>query len=117
MGALDVIIKVILAAGGLAGLGALFMVNAQKNKLVADTGKTHAEADNVVAEAQQRRTAREISLIEPYERMHDRMQRELSEAYQEIDRLKLWVRSLMDACRAAGIEVPDEPPRIEHATD
>ncbi len=114
----DLIVKVLVGVGGLAGVGALFMVRAQKRKLLADTGKTDAEADSVLADAQAKRTAREVSLIEPYERIQNRLSRELDEAYAEIDRLKDWVALLTDAMKAAGIHVPDEPPKVhrQHPT-
>lgn len=114
----DLILKLILAAGGIGGITALFMVRAQKRKLVADTGKTDAETDSVLADAQAKRTTREISMIEPYERIQARMARELQDAYAEIDRLKAWCASMAAAMRAAGINVPDEPPKITpHTTD
>lgn len=106
---LDVIVKVLVALGGLTGVGAFFMVRSQKRKLVADTDKTEAEADSVVADAQQKRTAREISLIEPYERMHVRMAAELDDLYAEVDRLKEYIQTLAQVIRGAGVEVPPMP--------
>ena len=105
------IVQILVAVGGLAGIGALLMVSAQKRKLVADTGKTDAEAENVLADAQAKRTAREVSLIEPYERVQTRMQQELEEAYEELDWMRDYLHMLTNALRQAGIDVPPEPIR------
>jgi len=110
---IDLLVKLLVGLGGVGGVTAFFMVRAQKRKLLADTGKTDAEADSLLADAQTKRTAREVSLLEPYERIQNRMGRELNEAYQEIDRLKEWVMRLTDAMKAAGIPVPDEPPKVQ----
>ena len=109
---LDWVLRGLLAIGGIGGLVALLTVRAQKRKIVADTGKTDAEADSVLADAQAKRTQREISMIEPYERIQARMARELHDAYAEIDRLKAWCAMMTEAMRAAGIPVPDEPPKV-----
>ena len=109
-------LRALLALGGIGGLVALLTVRAQKRKIVADTGKTDAEADSVLADAQAKRTAREISMIEPYERIQARMSRELRDAYAEIDRLKAWCGLMAQAMREAGIKVPDEPPKIQRVS-
>lgn len=106
---LDIALKILVAVGGLAGASALFMVRAQKRKLIAESGKTDAEADSVVADAQSKRTAREISMIEPYERIQARMQRELIDVYAELDRLKAWAELMAEALRGAGVAVPPMP--------
>lgn len=113
MGAvLDTLVKVVVAFGGLAGLGSFFMVRQQKRKIVAESDKTEAEADSVLADAQQKRTAREISLIEPYERMHRRMAEELVDLYAEVDRLKAYTEMLAQMLRNAGLPVPPMPPKL-----
>ena len=109
--ALDYLVKAILTAGGVGGITALFMVRSQKRKLVAESGKTDAEADSVLADAQAKRTAREISMIEPYERIQKRMQGELDDVYAEIDRLKEYIETLVTVVRRAGVPVPDMPPK------
>lgn len=106
---LDIALKILVAVGGLAGLSALFMVRAQKRKLIAESGKTDAEADSVFADAQFKRTAREISMIEPYERIQARMQRELIDVYAELDRLREWAELMAEALRGAGVTVPPMP--------
>lgn len=108
----DLVIKLLTVAGAVGGGGAFLMVRAQKNKLIAETGKTSAEADTLIADAQIKRTDREVSLLEPYERIQRRVGRELNEAYEEIDRLRAWATQLTTALKAAGIPVPDEPPRM-----
>lgn len=109
----DVVLKLLAGLGAVGGGGAFFMVRAQKRKLLADTGKTDAEADGLLADAQAKRTQREVSLLEPYERIQNRMGHELDEAYQEIDRLKEYLGRMVDALKAAGIPVPDEPPKVQ----
>lgn len=110
--ALDAVVKILVAIGGLSGLGAFFMVRQQKRRIVADTDKTEAEADSVLADAQQKRTAREISLIEPYERMHKRMAEELVDLYAEVDRLKAYTEMLAQMLRNAGLPIPPMPPKL-----
>lgn len=104
-------VKVVIAIGGLGGIAALFMVTTQKRKLMADTGKTDAEANAVLETAQSTRTAREISMIEPYERIQARMQHEMDDLYAEIDRLKAWAESLAGVLEANGLTVPPMPPK------
>lgn len=109
----DWIVKIVVALGGLGGITAFFMVRAQKRKLIADTGKTDAEADSVMADAQSKRTAREISMIEPYERIQARMSLEIEELYDKVDRLQAWAEMMADALRKNGLPIPDMPPRKE----
>lgn len=110
---LDVIVKILVGIGGLGGMTAFLMVRAQKRKLVADTGKTDAEADSVMADAQSKRTAREISMIEPYERIQARMSLEIEELYDKVDRLQKWAEMMAHSLRAHDIPVPDMPPKKE----
>jgi hypothetical protein len=107
----DYVVKGLLAIGGLAGMAGLLSVRAQKRKLLSESGRTDAEADSVLADAQSKRTAREISMIEPYERIQARMQGELDDVYAEIDRLKDYIETLVEVIRKAGVPVPDMPPK------
>lgn len=108
---IDIALKIFVVLGGSAGVTALFMVGAQKRKLVAESGKTDAEADSMLADAQSKRTAREISMIGPYERIQARMQAELNDVYAELDRLKEWAEQMATALRGAGVPIPPMPPK------
>lgn len=96
-------IQVLVALGGVAGVASLFMVSAQKRKLLSDTGKTDAEAADVMAQTYERRA---ISLMDPYERIQERMEQELDEAFADIDALRDYVKELVALLADAGIEVP-----------
>jgi hypothetical protein len=95
----------------------LLTVRAQKRKLISESGKTDAEADAAFSEAYHRRASTQVSLVGPYERVMDRMQEELDEANERIDRLTTYVETLVDIVRGAGLAVPpmprppDPPPR------
>ena len=105
-------IAVLGALGGLGGIGALFMVRTQKRKLLADTGKTVAEADSIVADATSKRTDREARILDMYERGMANMQERLDDAEAKIDRLTEYVEVLVVALRAAGQPVPPMPQRM-----
>lgn len=106
---LTFVVQIIVALGSLSGVGALFMVAAQKRKLIAESGKTNAEADAAFSEAYHRRASTQISLIEPYERMTFRLQNELDKANSRIDRLTEYVEVLVDIMRENDITVPPMP--------
>jgi len=108
-GIVSVIVQCVVALGGLAGVVSLFTVRATKRKLIAESGKTNAEADAAFSEAYHRRAATQVSLVEPYERVIDRMQEELDEALEKIDRLTTYVENLVDIIRTAGLAVPPMP--------
>lgn len=110
-------IQLLVAAGGIAGISSLFMVRAQKRKLLAESGRTNAEADAQFSEAYHRRASTQVSLVEPYERVMDRMQGELDEANERVDYLESYIETLVEAMRAAGITVPKRPPRPQAHTE
>lgn len=105
------VVQILVGLGGLAGISSLFLVRAQKRKLVADSGKTDAEADTAFSEAYNRRAATQVSLIDPYERVMGRMQEELDEANDRVDYLEAYITLLVDAMREAGITIPPRPPK------
>lgn len=109
---LDVLFKVLLAVGGVGGVTALFMVRAQKRKVVSETGKTDAEADSVLADASLKKTMRETAILDMYERGMANMQERLDEAEERIDRLTEYVEVLVTALRSAGSSVPPMPHRM-----
>lgn len=112
------VIQLLVGLGGIAGISSLFMVRAQKRKIVAESGKTDAEADTAFSEAYHRRASTQVSLVEPYERVMDRMQDELDESLARVDYLEMYIETLVDAMRAAGIAVPRRPPRPQaHTSD
>lgn len=106
---LTLVVQIIVAVGGLSGVGALFMVAAQKRKLIAESGKTNAEADAAFSEAYHRRASTQINLIEPYEKMTNRLQNELDKANTRIDRLTEYVEVLVEIMRDNDITVPPMP--------
>lgn len=110
-------IQLLAGLGGVVGITSLFMVRAQKRKLVAESGKTDAEADAQFSEAYHRRASTQVSLVEPYERVMDRMQDELNEANERVDYLESYIETLVEAMRAAGIAVPRRPPRPQAHTE
>lgn len=111
-------IQLLVAVGGIAGISSLLMVRAQKRKLIAESGKTNAEADTAFSEAYHRRASTQVDLVAPYERVMDRMQDELDEANERVDYLESYIETLVEAMRAAGIAVPRRPPRPQaHTTD
>lgn len=106
-------IKALLALGGLAGIGSLFLVRAQKNKVVAESGKTDAEADSVLADASLKKTNREARILDMYERGMASMQERINESEERMDRLTEYVEVLVSALREAGQPVPPMPPRMK----
>lgn len=110
---LDWAVRLLLALGGLTGVGALVSVRAQKRKLVADTGKTDAEADNIMADASVKRVDYADKVIGVYERGIDHMQEQLDEANAKIDRLTDYIEVLVAALRAGGLPVPAMPRRLD----
>lgn len=110
--AVDLLIKIVLAAGGVGGICALFMVRAQKRKLVADTGKTDAEADLITQQAQAKKTDREGRILDMSERVLKSMQEQLDNAEDKIDRLTEYVEILVHALRDAGQPVPPMPAKM-----
>lgn len=105
------VVQILLAIGGAAGLLSLFTVRQQKRKLLSESGKTDAEADTVLADAYSRRAATQVTLLEPYERVMERQQREIEEQADEIRWLKACVEALTHALREQGIDVPHMPVR------
>lgn len=102
-------LRVLLAAGGIGGIAALFMVSTQKRKLVADTGKTDAEADLITQEAQAKKTDREGRILDMSDRLLTQMQERLEGAEDKVDRLTEYVEILVQALRKAGQPVPPMP--------
>lgn len=111
----NLIVQILVGLGGLAGVVSLFTVRAQKRKLISESGRTDAEADAAFSEAYHRRASTQVSLVQPYERVIDRMQEELDEALEKIDRLTAHVETLADIIRGAGLAVPPmpRPPAIQ----
>ena len=87
------------------------MVRAQKKKIVSESGKTDAEADQAFSEAYHRRASTQVTLIEPYERIQARMQEELDEYADRVDRLEEYIEVLVSIIRQSGVPVPPPPPR------
>ena len=108
-------VQIIVAVGGLAGIVNLLLLTGQKKKLVAESGKTNAEADAAFSEAYHRRASTQITLIEPYEKMTARLQHELDKANNRIDRLEIYVDTLVGVVRDAGLPVPPMPPKEDSA--
>lgn len=104
------VVSLFMAVGGIAGVTSIFMVRAQKRKLVADTGKTSAEADNVLADAQAKRQQTEVSLLEPMRIIMGEMKLEMMELYIKVDRLQNWADSLVSLLKRNNIPVPEMPP-------
>lgn len=102
-------IKLVMTVGGIGGIAALFMVRAQKRKLVADTGKTDAEADLVLADASMKKVSREARILDMSESVMRSMRERLGEAEAKIDRLTSYVEVLVQALRTAGAPVPPMP--------
>lgn len=105
-------IKILLALGGLGGIGALFMVRAQKRKVVAESGKTDAEADSIMADVSVKKVDREGRVLDMQERLMNNLQERLDDAEAKIDRLTEYVEVLVGALRDAGQPVPSMPPRM-----
>ena len=99
-------VQVLVAVGGLAGVVNLLLLTSQKRKLVAESGKTDAQADKEFSEAYHRRASTQISLIDPYERMTARLQVELDKANDRIDKLEAYVETLVGIVREAGLPLP-----------
>lgn len=109
---LDWVFKGLLALGGIGGIGALFMVRAQKQKVVSESGKTDAEADSILVDASLKKTSREALILDMYERGMANMQERLDDAEERIDRLTEYVEVLVVALRRAGQAVPPMPHRM-----
>lgn len=105
-------IKLLLALGGVGGITALLMWPRQRNKLIADTGKTGAEADLLTADAATKRTSREQAILDMYDRMAKAMETRLLDAEAKIDSLTGYVEVLVQALRGAGAAVPPMPRRM-----
>lgn len=100
----------VLVGGGIAALVSLLLVGAQKRKMLADSGKTDAEAEGELAEAYGRRADSAIKLLDPYERTQAYMQRRIDDLEENERRLRRYVDQLCEALRGAGIKVPEPPP-------
>jgi hypothetical protein len=110
---IDLAVKVVIAIGGLGGVAAFFMVRAQKRKLLSETSKTDAEADNIVADAQGKRTdQRWINLLDTGDKMLKQMQDRLEDAEDRIDRLTEYVEVLVQALRTTGTPIPPMPKKM-----
>ena len=105
------VVQIIVAIGGSAGVVSLLMVSSQKKKLVSESGKTNAEADAAFSEAYHRRASTQVTLLEPYERIQARMQSEIDEFVDKVDRLEEYIEVLIEAMRSAGLSVPPKPPK------
>lgn len=101
----------LLIGAGVSAVIALFLVSAQKKKLLSESGKTDAEADLVLTDAFTRRAAAETSLLEPYERIQARMQREIDNLGSEVERLRNYIDTLCQVIRDQGVAVPPMPPK------
>lgn len=106
---LDIGAKTLVALGGLGGIGAFFMVRVQKRKIIAESGKTDAQADSIMADAQAKRTDSLGRVVEMYDRGLSSMQERLDEAEAKIDKLTEYVEILVRALRAAGQPIPSMP--------
>ena len=103
----------LLVGAGVAAFVALFLVSAQKRKLLSESGKTDAEADTVLADAYSRRASTQINLIGPYEKAQEWMQRRIDDLEENERRLRRYIDQLPAALRAAGIAVPEMPAPVE----
>jgi hypothetical protein len=101
--------RVLLVVGGLGGLTALFMVRTQKRKLTAESGKTDAEADSILADASAKKTDREGRILDMSEKLLAQMQDRLEDAEAKIDRLTEYIEVLVQALRTGGQPVPPMP--------
>ncbi|MDB5733284.1 MAG: hypothetical protein JWQ03_3179 [Variovorax sp.] len=108
---IDYAIKAFMAIGGIGGITAFFLVKVQKRKTLAESTRTDAEADSIVADAQNKRTDRESRILDMYEKSAAYMQEQLEDANNKIDRLTVYVEILVQAMRDSGTKVPPMPPR------
>lgn len=106
---LDWVVRLVLAVGGVSGIGALILVGTQKKKLVAEAGKTVAEADSIMSESGLKRTDREAKILDMSERLLEQLEEQNREANRKVDRLTEYVETLVFALRAAGAPVPPMP--------
>lgn len=104
--------KILLAVGGVGGLTALFLVRAQKRKVVSESGKTDAEADSILADASAKKTDRESRILDMSEKLLVQMQDRLEDAEIRIDRLTEYIEVLVQALRTGGQPVPNMPQRM-----
>lgn len=100
----------LLVGGGIAALVSLLLVGPQKKKMLADSGKTDAEAEGELAEAYDRRADAQIKLLDPYQRTQEYMQQRIDDLEENERRLRRYVEQLCEALRGAGIKVPEAPP-------
>lgn len=105
-------IKILLAVGGLGGLAAFLTVRAQKRKIIAESGKTDAEANSITADAAMKKTDREGRILDMSERVLESMQERLNDAEGKIDRLTEYVEILVQQLRDNGVAVPPMPKRM-----
>ncbi len=106
------LLAVLAGLGGVGGVTALLLVRTQKRKLLADSGKTDAEADSIMADAQTKRVDREARVLDMYDRGMQSMQERLDDAEEKIDRLTTYIEILVQALRAGGQPVPPMPPKM-----
>lgn len=113
----DLVIKVVVALGGIGGVTAFFMVRAQRNKLIADTGKTEAEAESLSADAYLKQQQSELNMVAVYRQGVQDLQRDLAKAEakideqgQKIDALTEYIETLIHMIREnTSLPVPPRP--------
>ncbi|SDN79397.1 hypothetical protein [Geodermatophilus sp. DSM 45219] len=109
---LDWGLRLLLALGGIGGIGALFMVRQQKRKMAADAGRTEAEADSIMADVGSKATDRADRVLSMQERVMRGMQERLDEAEARMDQLTSYVEILVQALRTANVAVPPMPRKM-----
>lgn len=102
-------VELILGLAASGCLLGLLMLRAQKRKLLSEAGKTDAEASGLLSGADAQYISSRIMLLEPYEKVMNRLQRELNEANDRIDALENYVEVLIASMRAQGMQIPVRP--------
>lgn len=109
---LGYVVQGIAVLGGLGGITSLLLTRTQKRRLLSESSKTDAEADSILADAQTKRSDRELRLVSAYERWGDSLQERLEEAEEKIALLTEYIEVLVQALRTAGAPVPPVPRKM-----
>ncbi len=102
-------IELILGLAASGALVGLLMLRQQKRKLLSEAGKTDAEATGLLSGADAQYISTRIMLLEPYEKVMNRLQRELNEANDRIDVRENYIEVLIAAMRDQGMHIPLRP--------
>lgn len=103
------IVELVLGLAASGFLLGLLMLRAQKRKLLSEAGKTDAEATGLLSGADAQYISSRIMLVEPYEKIMNRLQRELNEATDRIDVLENYIEVLIASMRDQGMHIPIRP--------